>query len=1228
MPSTFVHQVQDKVPTYMSLSDQSIGIDNRCSASISHKIGDFVGQMYDTEKVITGYGGIATGKLKRGTLIWNWEDDGGKIHHFKIPNSYYAPSGGMRLLSPQHWAKETYTMTGKVASQETLQDRVIIHWGDKQYNKTVMLHAHTNVATMHMSPNVNEYSKFLNKYNLKNKGKLMCYTTNVVQNNNTCSIQTTSEETEHDLKTVPRVLNLELDKNQREENSSQMYAELDPRPAELLKIHKRYNHISMISLQHMARAGIIPKRLATCDVPACKACLYGKAIKKKWRDRFPKIPRPLKIILSPGQVVSTDQLISPTPGLIAQMLGKPTVLRYTCATIYVDHYSGYTYVHMQHTQDAEHTVKGKLAFEAHASTFGVKIGHYHADNGIFNATLWRQSCEKNQQGLSFAGVNTHHQNGLAERRIRTLQELTRTSLNYACQKWKKVLTFNLWPYAMRTSNDALNNILSAKHNFKYTPLQKFAGVQQQVTNKDWHHFGCPAYVLKEELQGYTNIYHKWKDRARIGVYLGKSPQHATSVSLVLNIHTGLTSPQFHVKMDSTFETVKDMDEDMESLWQIKCGFTHRPHAGQKCTHDSSTWEYINKSLRLDPQSGEKGITSRNPTLKPEGVTLPLEGDILIADNPDLNISLGWRSQRVKSPIERLTYVHATELMDPSQNVIGEIGNAYPPSTSYPLTIHAASMDPDTMYLHQAKKQEDLPEFKKAISLELQAHLDNKSFILIKKKDLPEGHKALPAVWAMKRKRRVATGEIYKWKARLNIDGSKQIKGLHYDESFSPVASWESIRTIMVIAMSKNWHMRQVDYVQAFPQAPVERELYMKIPQGLNLKNHNMDEYFLKILRNIYGQVQAGKVWHEYLIGKLMSIGFTQCQWESCILIRGQLIYILYIDDSIIIAPELRDIEECIQEIKNTNLKLTDEGIVSEFLGVKIERRGKDTILFSQPTLIKTILQELRLLNNQTTSTPKDIPMKSSKILSRHPTSKDFDGNFHYRRLIGMLNYLERCSRPDISYAVHQCARFCEEPKVEHGLAVKLLGRYLLNQPQNGIIATLSQEDIVAYVDADFAGNWDPEISEWDKDTARSRHGYIIMYRGIPISWASQLQTEIALSSTESEFIGLSALLRKIIPILELLQELNNAGFAVTTTSPVIRATVYEDNEGARAIANVPKMRPRTKHLNVKYHHFRTYIDSDKVMIESIDTDEQPADMMTKPVNLPRLRKHRRKAMGW
>ena len=125
---------------------------------------------------------------------------------------------------------------------------------------------------------------------------------------------------------------------------------------------------------------------------------------------------------------------------------------------------------------------------------------------------------------------------------------------------------------------------------------------------------------------------------------------------------------------------------------------------------------------------------------------------------------------------------------------------------------------------------------------------------------------------------------------------------------------------------------------------------------------------------------------------------------------------------------------------------------------------------------------------------------------------------------------------------------------------------------------------MVHVDADFSGNWDPEYAH-DRDTARSRHGYFISYAGCPIQWKSQLQTEIALSSTESEYTGLSYALRDVIPIMGLIKEIAQLNKNIPSHVAQVHCRVFEDNSGALEIARTPKFRPRTKHLNNKLHHF-------------------------------------------
>ena len=191
-------------------------------------------------------------------------------------------------------------------------------------------------------------------------------------------------------------------------------------------------------------------------------------------------------------------------------------------------------------------------------------------------------------------------------------------------------------------------------------------------------------------------------------------------------------------------------------------------------------------------------------------------------------------------------------------------------------------------------------------------------------------------------------------------------------------------------------------------------------------------------------------------------------------------------------------------------------------------------------------------------------------------------------------------------------RFASNPKRSHEEAIRWLVRYLIGTKDKGYyINPVSNEGLKVHVDANFSGNWDPEEPETDQETAQSRHGYIITYMDAPIIWKSQLQTEIALSSTESKYIGLSYALREAIPIMNMLNELKTHSFMIVSSAPTINCRVFEDNSGALEIATMYKFRPRTKYINVKLYHFHDYVTKGLIMVHSIGTIHQLADYLTK-----------------
>ena len=132
-------------------------------------------------------------------------------------------------------------------------------------------------------------------------------------------------------------------------------------------------HISPRRIRRMARVGTLPKRLLKCDTPVCTACMFGNGTRRSWIAKHEKNQATPTKPLMAGQCISVDQMISPTPGLVAQMIGKPTHKRYTCATVYVDQYTDYTFIYLQKSTTASETIQGEEQFERHLNRLGHRV---------------------------------------------------------------------------------------------------------------------------------------------------------------------------------------------------------------------------------------------------------------------------------------------------------------------------------------------------------------------------------------------------------------------------------------------------------------------------------------------------------------------------------------------------------------------------------------------------------------------------------------------------------------------------------------------------------------------------------------------------------------------------------------------------------------------------------------------------------------------------------------
>ena len=323
------------------------------------------------------------------------------------------------------------------------------------------------------------------------------------------------------------------------------------------------------------------------------------------------------------------------------------------------------------------------------------------------------------------------------------------------------------------------------------------------------------------------------------------------------------------------------------------------------------------------------------------------------------------------------------------------------------------------------------------------------------------------------------------------------------------------------------------------------------------------------------------------------------------------------DDCCIISESEARTTEIYEEIKGKGFKMTDEGSMESYLGLHINRTKQGEFTISQPYLVDRIIQAIPGMENARIT---KIPAATDITLTKDIDGKDRKCDWHYRSLIGMLNYLTSCSQPEIAYSVHQCARFCANPKHSHDQAVKMIVRYLVYiQRINQLgIRYIPDHDksLEAYVDASFAGSWNKTWGD-EATSVMSRTSFIIKYANCPIIWNSKLQTEIALSTTESEYITLSQAMRDVIPMLDLLDELKQV-IPILEGTPTLHCTVFDDNRWCIDLVNFPKLRPRTKHIALKYHHFREHVKNKTITVNYIETDDQLADIFTKALPVPQF----------
>jgi hypothetical protein len=288
---------------------------------------------------------------------------------------------------------------------------------------------------------------------------------------------------------------------------------------------------------------------------------------------------------------------------------------------------------------------------------------------------------------------------------------------------------------------------------------------------------------------------------------------------------------------------------------------------------------------------------------------------------------------------------------------------------------------------------------------------------------------------------------------------------------------------------------------AYPEAPIEMDIYKELPQGIQTKHRNSKERVLKLEKNIYGQKQAGCVWNLFLVDKFTSIGITTSLIDDCAFFRGDIIFLVYVNDGIFLGSNDLQLHEVIKEIQNLGLNIEDQGHPVDYVGVNIKKLKDGSYEFAQQELIDSIIDDVGLKGAKV----KPAPAKVSLQLHEFKDKPAFDLNLKYMSAIGKLNYLAQTTRPDIIYAMHQITKYSSDPRESHGEAILYLVCYLKNTRNLGLkFKPDPKKGFECYCDADFSGNLNKEFALVDPSTTKSRSGWIIFYTECPVSWASKL----------------------------------------------------------------------------------------------------------------------------